>query len=51
MIEKFEGDSVLVGCPLYMEVLGVSDDEVVAHGMEMPEPALGPDDVPTEEAN
>ncbi|MFD8478088.1 hypothetical protein [Kitasatospora sp. NPDC059673] len=43
MIEKFELGSGLAGCPLYMEAIGVSDDEVVAHGIELPEPAPEPD--------
>ncbi|MFG2695338.1 hypothetical protein [Kitasatospora sp. NPDC048407] len=49
MIEKFEIGSDLMGCKLYMEPLSVSDDEVVAHGIDLPEPAPEPDGERTED--
>ncbi|WP_157845401.1 hypothetical protein [Kitasatospora phosalacinea] len=47
MVEKFEGGSH-VDCPLYyMTEFGVpEDDEVLAHGAVVPEPAAVPDGTP-----
>ncbi|MFF4342868.1 hypothetical protein ACFY00_23430 [Kitasatospora sp. NPDC001540] len=50
MVEKFEGGTQ-VECPLYyMTEFGVpEDDEVLAHGAEVPGPTAGPDGTPAGE--